>query len=103
MMQRNNQPKVGGSSRWFVIAERVGRGERGGVHRPIVWGGELSDKKLMKMKYNTALHGHQSINFYTTTNRKQAAATERTTEGRRDEREARWSAISLFFGGGKSN
>jgi hypothetical protein len=26
MMQRNNQPKVGGSSRWYVIAERVGGG-----------------------------------------------------------------------------
>ena len=31
MMQRNNQPKVGGSSRWYVIAERVGGGARGGT------------------------------------------------------------------------
>ena len=30
MMQRNNQPKVGGSSRWYVIAERVGGGSAGG-------------------------------------------------------------------------
>ena len=40
------------------------------------------------MKYNTALDGRQSMNLYTTTNQKQAAATEGTTEGRRDEREA---------------
>jgi hypothetical protein len=30
MMQRNNLPKVGGSSRWYVIAERVGGGSARG-------------------------------------------------------------------------
>jgi hypothetical protein len=50
-----------------------------------------------------ALDGRQSRNLYTTTNQKKAAATEGTTEGRLDEREARGSAISLFFGGAKSN
>ena len=57
----------------------------------------------MKMKYITALDGHQSMNLYTTTNQKQAAATEGTTEGRRNEREARGSAILLFLEGGESN
>jgi hypothetical protein len=43
------------------------------------------------------------MNLHTTTNQKPSAATEGTTEGRRDEREARGIAISLFFGGTKSN
>ena len=48
-----------------------------------------------------ALDGRQSAKKHTTTNLKQAAATEVTVEGRRDEREAWGSAISLFFGGGE--
>jgi hypothetical protein len=102
MMQCNNRPKVGSSSRWYVIAERVGGGARGGTPSNRL-GWRIERQKKKKTKYNTALHGHQSMNFYTTTNQKQAAATERTTEGRCDEREVRGSAISLFFGGGKSN
>ena len=66
-------------------------------------GGEMSDKKINKIKFIVALDGRQLMNLYTTTNQKQAALTEGTTEGRRDEREARGSAISLFFGGAKSN
>ncbi len=57
--------------------------------------------KNKKNKYVVALDGHQSAKNHTTTNQKQAAATEGTMKGRRDEREARGSAISLFFGGGK--
>ena len=57
----------------------------------------------MKFKYIMAFGGLQAMNLYTTTNQKQSAATEGTTEGRRDEREARRIAISLFFGGTKSN
>jgi len=30
IMANNNQPKVGGSGRWDVIEERVGRGSTGG-------------------------------------------------------------------------
>jgi len=48
-----------------------------------------------------ALDGRQSAKKHTTTNKKQAATTEVTMEGRRDEREAWGSAISLFFGGGE--
>ena len=47
-----------------------------------------------------ALDGRQSAKKHTTTNHKQAATTEVTMEGRRDEREAWGSMISLFFGGG---
>ena len=48
-----------------------------------------------------ALDGRQSAKKHTTTNHKQAAATEVTMEGRRDEREAWGSVIALFFGGGE--
>jgi len=44
---------------------------------------------MKKIKYVVALNGRQSAKQHTTTNQKQAAATEGTTEGRRDEREAR--------------
>jgi hypothetical protein len=43
------------------------------------------------------------MSLHKTTNQKQSATTEGTTEGRHDEREARGIAISLFFGGTKSN
>ena len=48
----------------------------------------MSDKKINNIKFNVALDGRQLMNLYTTTNQKQAAAMERTTEGRRNEREA---------------
>ena len=48
-----------------------------------------------------ALDGHRSTMHHTTTNQKQAAATEGTMEGRHDEREAQGSAIPLFFEGAK--
>jgi hypothetical protein len=68
-------------------------GERGRVHRPIVWGGEWNDEKINNKKYVVALDGRQSAKKHTTINQKQSAATEGTTEGRRDEREARGIAI----------
>ena len=57
--------------------------------------------KNKKIKYGVALDGRQLAKKHTTTNQKQAAATEVTMEGRHDEREAWGSAISLFFGGGE--
>jgi len=49
----------------------------------------LSDKKIKKIEYVVALDGRQSAKTHTTTNQKQAAATEGTKEGRRNEQEAR--------------
>ena len=66
-------------------------------------GRRTEQKNKQKLKYHEALNGHKTTNENTTTNQKKAAAMEGTTEGRRDEREARGSAISLFFGGAKSN
>jgi len=57
-----------------------------------------------KIKENEIQHGLRwsPINEFVHNNQpKQAAVTEGTTEGRRDEREARGSAILLFFGGGE--
>jgi len=54
------------------------------------------------MKYVVALDGRQLAKKHITTNQKQMAATEGTTEGRRDEQEAWGSTVLLFFGGGKS-
>ena len=62
-------------------------GSTGGVRRPIVWGGEWNDEKIKNEKYVVAFGGLQAMIFNTTTNQKQASATEGTMEGRRDERE----------------
>jgi len=51
--------------------------------------------------YVVALDGRRSAKKNTTTNQKQAAVTDGTMEGRRDEREAWGSAMSLFLEGGK--
>ena len=50
-----------------------------GGHRPIVWGGKLS---------NAALNGRRSMILNAMTNQKLAAATKGSMEGRRDEQEA---------------
>ena len=60
-------------------------------------------QKNKKIKYVVALNGRQLAKAHTTTNQKQAAAMEGTTEGRRDKREARGSAILLFLEGEKYN
>ena len=64
-------------------------GERGGVRRPIVWGGEWNDEKNNNQKYIVAFCGLQAMFFNTTTNQKRAAAMEGSMEGRRDEQGAR--------------
>jgi hypothetical protein len=55
--------------------------DRVGNHCPIVWDVEWSYPKLMKIIYTTALDGRQLANQHTTTNQKQAAATEGSMEG----------------------
>ena len=67
----------------------------------IVWGGKWNDEKNNNQKYIVAFCSLQAMFFNATTNQKQAATTEMTIEGRRDEREARGSEISIssFFRG----
>ena len=69
----------------------------------IVWGGEWKNEKINYKIFIVAFGGLKTMNLHTTTNQKQSTAMEGTTEGRHDEREARGFAISLFFGGTKSN
>ena len=73
-------------------------GERVGGHRPIVWGGELSDEKIYNIKYTAALNGRRSMMVNTTTNQKLAAATKGSMEGRCDEREVRGKRKSIVLG-----
>jgi hypothetical protein len=101
--RHNNQPKVGSDGGGDIVEGAQPRRNVCGGCFGCVWGGELSGKNKQKLKYHEALNGHKTTNENTTTNQKKAAAMEGTTEGRRDEREARGSAISLFFGGAKSN
>ena len=48
-----------------------------------------------------ALDGRQSANQHTTTNQKQAAVMEGTTEGRYNEQEVPGKHVIIVFGGGK--
>ena len=48
---------------------------------PVVWDVEWSDAKIIKIQYMVAFIGLQSANQNTTTNQKQAAATEGSMEG----------------------
>ncbi len=68
-----------------------------GGHRPIVWGGELSNNKKYIIKYTAALNGCQLANQHTTTNQKQAAATEGSMEGMCDERGAWGTCDSIVL------
>ncbi len=56
----NNQPRVGRSSRGFVIDEAGGGGERGRGHRSITWGRKWNNKKIYNNKYIVAFGGLRS-------------------------------------------
>ena len=60
-------------------------------------GGE--QQKNREMGWALGVDGRRLKILHTTTNRKQAAATEGTMKGRHDEREARGSTIPSFSGG----
>ncbi len=72
-------------------------GEHVGGHRPIVWGGKLSDKKIYNLKYTAALNGCRSMILHATTNQKLAAATKGSMEGRWDKQEVRGKHISIVL------
>ena len=62
--------------------------ERVGKRCPIVWDVEWSNTKIMKIKYTVGLIGRQLVDQNTTTNQKQAAATDGSMEGICDKRDA---------------
>ena len=55
--------------------------ERVGKRCPVVWDVEWSDAKIIKIQYMGAFIRHQLVNQNTTTNQKQATATEGSMEG----------------------
>ena len=64
-----------------------------------LFGASNGAAKNKNKKYIVALDGRQTTTSHTTTNPKQAAATERTMKGRRDKREAQGKHYSIVLGG----
>ena len=56
-------------------------GEPVGGHRPVVWGVEWSNAKIIKIQYMVAFIGRQLVDQNTSTNQKQVATTEGSIEG----------------------
>ncbi len=69
-----------------------------GGHRPIVWGGELIDEKILNIKYTAALNGRRSMIINATTNQKLAAATKGSMDGSCNEQEAQGKCNSIVLG-----
>ena len=72
--------------------------ERVGKHCPVIWDVEWSDAKIIKIQYMVAFIGHQSANQNTTTNQKQAFATEGSMEGIFNKRDAWGKRDSIILG-----
>ena len=66
---------------------------------PVVWEIKWSNIKIIKIQYMVAFMGCQLANRNTTTNQKQAAATEGSMEGIFDERDAWGKHDSIILGG----
>ena len=93
----NNQPKVVVDGEGGVGEEkRPGRNVWGTLSHCL--GCRMERQKIEIKKYIVALDGRRLTIYYTTTNQKQAAATEGTMKGRRDEREARGKHDTIVFG-----
>jgi len=58
----------------------------------------MERQKIKMKKYIVALDGRQTMTSHTTTNPKQAAATEGTMKGRRDEQEAQGKHYAIVLG-----
>jgi hypothetical protein len=68
----------GGSGGGDVRVEARRGGEHG--HLPIVWGDNLHDEKIIKIKYIVVLGSRQGMTYNTTTNQKHAGAMKKTIE-----------------------
>ena len=69
-----------------------------GGHRPIVWGVELSDAKIIEIQNMVAFIGHQSADQNKTTNQKQAATMEGSMEGICNERDTWRKRYAIILG-----
>ena len=95
----NNQPKVIINGEGGVREEtRPGRNVWGSLSYCLGRRMEASDEKNREMGWALGVDGRQLKILHTSTNRKQAIATEGTMKGRRDEREARGKHGTIVFG-----
>ena len=95
----NNQPKVIANGEGVVREEtRLGRNAWGTLSHCLGRQMEVSDEKNREMGWALAIDGRRLNILHTTTNQKQAAATEGTMKGRHDEREARGKHDTIVFG-----
>ncbi len=96
--KHNNQPIVsicGGRESREVVRGGV---ESIGKHCPIIWDVEWSDTKIIKIQYMVAFIGRQSANQNTTTNKKQATATEGSMKGIFNEQDAWGKRTAIILG-----
>ena len=95
----NNQPKVVVDGEGGVGEEtRPGRNVWGSLSHCLGRRMEASDEKNREMGWALGVDGRRLKILHTTTNQKQAAATEGTMKGRRDEREAQGKHDTIVFG-----
>ncbi len=94
-----NQPKVVANSEGGDREEtRLGQNVWGALSHCLGHRMEASDEKNRKLGWALAIDGRRLNILHTTTNQKQAAATEGTMKGRRDEREAQKKDDTIIFG-----
>ncbi len=101
-VKRNNQPKFGVSGEGIIIEEmrswrNVWRGRR-----IIVWGWQIEQQKIKKWNTLLPLDGQWLTTAHTTTNQKQASATEGSMERMCAGQEARGEVQYHYFGGVRS-
>ncbi len=95
----NNQPKVVVNGEGGVREEtRLGRNVWGALSHCLGRQMEASNEKNREIGWALAIDGRRLKNLHTTTNQKQAAATEGTMKGWRNEREARGKHNTIVFG-----
>jgi hypothetical protein len=95
----NNQPKVVVNGERGIREEtQPGRNMWGALSHCLGRQMEASDKKNREMGWALAIDGRQLNILHTTTNQKQAAATEGSMKARRDEREARGNHDTMVLG-----
>ena len=96
----NNQPKVVIINGEKGVREetRPGQNVWGTVSHCLGHQMEASDKKHREMGWALAIDGRRLNILHTTTNQKQAATTEGTMKGRRNEREARGKHDTIVLG-----
>ncbi len=98
----NNQPKVGVGGEGIIIEEMQSRQNVWGGRRIIVWGWQIEWQKIKKRNTPLPSDGCQLTTAHTTTNQKQASATEGSIERMCTGWEAWGEARYHYFGSVRS-